>query len=318
MNGGEPARATGWLHALRFHWIGAILRGPVRSLPGRIILAVFGAALVTSLVVSWLSTRSLDSFLRQEMDERFPAILRGTSERLSLWYAQRELDLETFARSETVLAGLAPGPGRRVPGDPRQALRQYLGYVLERFTQYEALFVLAPDGSLLLHVGRAFELPAELRARLAAVADSRVEDLAAGGRRFQVASAAVRAGGKRQGPSLHALLREAALAEVLASEELGASAGLYLVEREGAVRASSPGAPPVERLTRPLPARGEAPVMLDHLDEGGTRVVGSAMSFPRFGWSLVVEQPYDEAFAPVVPRRASSRRSTSPSCSPSV
>jgi len=41
-------------------------------------------------------------------------------------------------------------------------------------------------------------------------------------------------------------------------------------------------------------------VVEDYSDESGSHVVGSAVAFTRFGWTLVVEQAYDEAFAPVV------------------
>ena len=42
------------------------------------------------------------------------------------------------------------------------------------------------------------------------------------------------------------------------------------------------------------------PVVTDYENEAGDRVVGSAVHYPRFGWTVVVEEPYAEAFAPVV------------------
>ena len=111
----------------------AVLRAPMRSLPSRIILSVFGAALVTSLAVALVSTSSIESFLRRKIDQKFPATLSSASERLDLWYAQRRLDIETFARSTTVIENaahmnLAEGALKR--GRATETLGQYLDYVL--------------------------------------------------------------------------------------------------------------------------------------------------------------------------------------------
>ena len=93
---------------------GRLLRRPFASLPSRIITSVFAAALFTSLAVTWISTQSTESFLRDKIDEKFPAILRSASERLDLWYSQREIDIQTFASSATAVENvgrLARGSG---------------------------------------------------------------------------------------------------------------------------------------------------------------------------------------------------------------
>jgi diguanylate cyclase (GGDEF)-like protein len=301
MSGAERATTAERLRALRPQRIGALLRRPFRSLPSRIIVSVFAAALVTSLAVTWTSTNSIESFLRAKMDQRFPAILRSTSERLGLWYSQRELDLETFARSDTLVEGLAALREGHAPASVRDGLSKYLTYVLENFPQYETLFVLAPDGEVLMRVGQDLELPEAQRRRLAAVTRSRIDGLRElGERRFQVASAPVKAGRYGLVASLHALVRIEALEEALHSDDLGRAAGVYVVGADGEVLLRSPGAPSLARHERPLPSPDALPSMEEYTHEDGSLVVGSAVRFPRFGWTIVVEQAYREAFAPIV------------------
>jgi diguanylate cyclase (GGDEF)-like protein len=293
---------TGRLELFRLDWIVSLLRRPFASLPSRIVIAVFATALVTSLVVTWISTRSIASFLSVGIDQKFPTLLRGTSATLDHWYAQRELDMETFARSTTVVDGLAKlGRGSRGAARAREELTKYLSYVLESFPQYQALFVLDEAGQTLLTVGVDFEPSPRLLQRLGAVSGSRVGDLTTeAGRRIQVASTRVRDGQGRSLASLHALLRLRTVEEALRTDELGSAGGIYVVGRGGEVLLRSPGA--VDRGSRAvsLPADDAFPVVDEHTHRDGTRVVTSSLRFDRFGWSIVVEEPYHQAFAPVV------------------
>ena len=43
----------------------------------------------------------------------------------------------------------------------------------------------------------------------------------------------------------------------------------------------------------------EPGAVLDYIASDSLRVVGSALSFPRLHWTLVVEEDYDVAFAPI-------------------
>jgi len=290
------------LRALHQRWIGSALRRPFASLPSRIILSVFAAALVTSLVVAWISTRSIESFLRAKIDEKFPIILQNTSERLDLWYSQRELDLGTFAGSATVVENVKRLLGQSRAASPaRVELVKYLSYVLERFPQYETLFLLDAEGVSLLRVGEAFELPEVYLRRLAEVTSARVGDIQElNGHRVQLASAPIQDFQGRPLASLHAVIRLGAVEQVLRSPDLGSSAGAYVVGRDGQVLLWLPGSTTRERHLRPLPAANTPPVVMDYHDEDGSHVVGSAVAFGRFGWTIVVEEAYDEAFAPVV------------------
>lgn len=281
----------------------AAVRAPLSSLPSRIILSVFGAALATSLTVALVSTSSIESFLRSEIDQTFPALLRSANERLDLWYAQRRLDIETFARSATVIENatrLGPGSSARTRERALAELQQYLAYVLERFPQFEAIFVLDEKGNELLRVGVETDIPDGLRAGFAGVTSSLVGGIhAVPGGYVQVASSPIVDPHQHRQGSLHAQVRADAVPSVLQDDEFVGSTSVYIVDRDGRTLFQSPGSKPSAGYARPLPELGVAPVVADYRT-ANAHVVGSAVRFARFGWTVVVEQDYAEAFAPEV------------------
>src|SRR5262249_54827067 len=64
--------------------------------------------------------------------------------------------------------------------------------------------------------------------------------------------------------------------------------------------AHSPSAPARLTFERSLPALQATPVVEDYVTPDGAHVVGCALRFERFDWTLAVEQDYDVAFAPAV------------------
>jgi diguanylate cyclase (GGDEF)-like protein len=281
----------------------AAARRPLQSLPSRIVLSVFGAALATSLTVALVSTSSIEAFLRAEIDQKFPAVLRSASERLDLWYAQRRLDIETFARSATVIdnaSRLGPESSPAARARALGELEQYLEYVLERFPQFEALFLLDDEGHEVLRVGLDTPIPEGLRAELAGVVGSVVGGVhALPGGRIQVASAPIVDARQTRRASLHAQVRMESVLPVLHDDEFSASTAVYVVDRSGKTLFQSPGSEPRAAYDRRLPEMGDEPAVDDYRN-AGAHVVGSAVRFARFGWTMVVEEDYAEAFAPEV------------------
>jgi diguanylate cyclase (GGDEF)-like protein len=266
------------------------------SLPTRIVVAVFSAALVTGIAVTAISIGSTQRFLREKIDERFPELLRSTAHELDQWYAQREVDIATFASSETLAAGLRAGASARAEAEARH----YLAYVQRGFPQYQRLFVLGPRAAVRMSVGSNLALPAPLLNQLAGVDEVRVSPVIGSlEHRLQLISAPITSGGKRVA-TLHAVLEVESLETQLSARDLDESTGLYVIGPGSTVLAHSPNAP--ERLTfeRTLPALRAAPVVEDYRTPEGTHVVGSALRFERFDWTLAVEQEYGIAFAPVV------------------
>ena len=276
----------------------SLLRSPFESLPARIISSVYAAALVTSVLVTGITTKSTEAFLRGEIEERFPALLAQTLQRLDTWYAQRQVDIGTFAASETVIESLRSSP-ESAEAAAREA-QMYLAYVQESFPQYRSLFVLDPAGKERVSSGAKPALSDAQRERLARLREPRVSPVhGMGDARHQVISAPVTHDGRFIG-TFHALPVMDSLDALLRTEDFEETTRVYVVGSDHRVLARSPGAPERSTYARALPAFGSALVVEDYAEADGEHLVGAAVLFPRFDWVLVVEESYDAAFRPVV------------------
>jgi diguanylate cyclase (GGDEF)-like protein len=278
------------------------VRSRFRSLAARVSFFVFAATLISALAVAWTSAQALRAFLRSKVEQKIPAAVEQIRDRLDLWYAQRTLDVQVFARSAIVVDALTAiaRTGTGAPKD-RAELERYLTYVLEGLPQYSAIFVLDSEGRTLLGVGAVPPFGPELLRHLASVDELEVSDVIAEReeRPIQVFTSAVRGRDGRRLLTLHAVLPLGELEEQLAG---GAPAGpgrtLVFDKRGGLVAASRPADKPAHAMNRALVDAGAGAVR-DYIASDGLRVVGSALPFPRLGWTLVVEEDYDVAFAPI-------------------
>ena len=279
------------------------MNNPLRSLAGRITLLVFLATLISSLMVSWISLQSLDGFLRKKIDQRFPLVAHRVVNELDQWYELRERELEVFADSTI----LAESVTRLLGGDAaaervREEAEQYLRYVLDGFPHLERLVLVSLEGERLLEVGPGDALPARLLARKQARTSQTWigEARPLADRMVQIASVPITDGTGRVAARLFATIEVSSLETILQSDELGASARLYLVDRQGRFLNPPEGIDP-ERLYEGDGARTDVTSPVAYYDGPfGQRVVGTQIAFPRFRWTLVIEQPYDDAFAPIV------------------
>ncbi|HEX5068506.1 MAG TPA: diguanylate cyclase [Myxococcota bacterium] len=269
-----------------------LARRPFASLPSRIITLVFSAALVTSAAVTWTATSATEHFLRRQISQRFPAALERVSERVQLWYEQRERDLDTFSRSETVAGAL--DPAERARGEARR----YLVYVREGFPQYHALFVLDAAGEPVVWVGQPVTIPPTLRASLARIDGTHTGGVhKVDGELVQFVSTPLSRPGGRTG-TLHAMVGVDALGRLLAGDEIPRGGRILVVTGDGQVVAQAGGAENAAASVPQLQASERG--VQEYADAAGMRWVGSVLRFERFDWSLVVEEPYELAFAPVV------------------
>ena len=282
------------------------MNNPLRSLAGRIILLVFMATVVIALMVSWISVQSLDGFLREKVNQRFHLVARRISDELDHWYTLRTRELEVFADS-TILSESAARLEAHGPGGARarDEAEQYLRYVLDSFPQFERLVIAKTSGESLIDVGEGQVLPAALLASSTpATQTSSINDVKRVGDKFlQVASAPIRDQKGRTIGRLYALIDIDHLLPTLQSHELGQTANVFLVDRDMRFLNPPDGLDPNIRYSMPESgADGDDPFLSGavHYDNvQKIHVVGSQIDFPRFGWTLVLEQPYDEAFAPV-------------------
>ncbi len=283
------------------------MNNPLRSLAGRIILLVFAATVVSALSVSWISVQSLDGFLRLKVDQRFPQVASRISRELDQWYALRTRELEVFAGSKILSESLSSlgRPGRR-GARARNEVDQYLRYVLDSFPQFERLVLATPEGQSLLEVGDGEPLPAVLLASLVPAMDTSVISRARpiGGRLVQIASVPMKDAEDRSLGRLFAMIDLAELTSTLESRELGKTARVFIIDDQNILLNPPDGLDAVARFS----VDGEVGRSADPFVLGvmhyenveGIRVVGTQVAFPRFDWTLVLEQPYDDAFAPVL------------------
>ncbi|MFQ5418327.1 MAG: diguanylate cyclase, partial [Myxococcota bacterium] len=165
------------------------------------------------------------------------------------------------------------------------------------YSQYTALFALDPSGEILIWVGAEHALLPEFRKELAAITQPTVSPAHGEGRAFvQVAATPVEGPGRL---SLHALIELSAVEALLTGADVSTSGTVFVADRGGRIlMGAAPGS--TGRYSRPAPSPDATAVVTDYTRSDGEHVIGSARRFGRFGWTIAIERPYDEAFAPVV------------------
>jgi diguanylate cyclase (GGDEF)-like protein len=282
------------------------MNNPFRSLAGRIILLVFLATVVSALTVSLISVQSLDGFLREKVNQQFPKIADQISNDLDQWYTVRERELEVFAGS-TILSESAIGLDRngRAGERARDEADQYLRYVLDNFPHFERLVLATPNGEALIDVGDGQTLPKEmLLATKPATDTSSISDVTRMGDHLcQIVSVPIFDSTGRPIGRLYASIDLDVLVRTLQSHDLGKSTNVFLVDREMRFLNVPDGLDPDLRFAvsaAGLNSRGPfVSEVTQYYNAENIHVVGTQKAFPRFGWTLVLEQPYGEAFAPV-------------------
>jgi diguanylate cyclase (GGDEF)-like protein len=261
---------------------------------------VFAAVLLTSLVITSISIHSIGTFLRGEIDRRFPDLLESASARLDFWYQQRQGDVTAFARSHVLLEGLSSR------GDmTRQDVSWYLSFVLDRFPQYSALLLLDGNGEELLTAGEAPALDSSLHASLAGVDRTGVSPLRyVEGRRVQLVSAPVENHLGDRVATLHALLHLETLEPLLSQPGGARRTTLRLVDHTGRALGDGSGLS-LDGVPLGAVEQGVAPEIIITENASGERIAVSAVSIPHLGWTLVAVEEYDATLAPI---RASLRR----------
>ena len=292
------------------------MTNPLRSLAARITLLVFVATVLSSLTVSWISMQSLDGFLRQKVDQRFPQVASRISNELDQWYTLRTREIEVFA-SSAILTESAPRleeKGRR--GDrARKEAEQYLRYVLESFPQFARLAIATPEGIPLVEVGKhPKEGPDEndlgdieplpdgfFADKVGSPEHTRIsETYRFQDRLVQIASVPMRDANSRTMARLFAMLDFDGITPILRSAELGDSTKIYLVDRDGTFLNPPSGVDPDVAYQGDGAERDHASAVAYYQNPLGQQVIGTSKPFPRFEWTVVIEQLHEEAFAPIV------------------
>ena len=248
---------------------------PLSSLATKIILFVFLSTFATALVVSWVSIQSTQASLRGVVDRLYPVALEHAERSAGAWLAEAESALEALAADPRVIRA--------------STAEAALARALEDSQHWSALARLSEDGRVIASVGDMRD-----------ARDALGSDLVAGALRLQDGrlTPALRMPVPGRGALLGLLDRET-LEGRLASHVPDSHALLALVDREGRVLAS------VGAFSEPdarvgLPHREPGNHGTSEYTSGDRPVIGAARAIGAQGWQLVVEAPFEDAFAPVL------------------
>ena len=277
---------------------------PFRSLPARISLFVFGATLLTSLIVTGISVRSIDTFLRGKLELKFPEIAQEASRLVDEWYGQQILNLGVLAASDVLennVRRLMPGANGKTGSTASHDVTEYLQYVRDRFPHFDSLFILQPDGETLVWVGSEYALTRETTDKLLKSVEKPMPVLSlVEGQFVQIVSARIDDRAGEMIGLLNAVMPLEAVAEPLRTQRLGDTGEIYLVNAAQIFVAAGRSHERTNILKRVLPSLRRLETVVDYTNDAGVRVVGYATPISEYGLTLVVEENYDEAFAPLL------------------
>ncbi len=271
---------------------------------------ILAFALVVTLIptglTAWISYTQNRKALEEKISQELLSSSAQTAREMDVWVKERLYDLRVFASSYEVSENLARGAG----ASPTQArLSDYLNSVRERFSDYEELLVLDPQGRMVASSDkqpRPLRLPSdwsrELSSTNALVGGASWDKSLAKGI-LLVAVPVQRADGRMVG-ALAARLNLRGAREGLQTFAPGTSGQTYLMASGGNVIVSSrmSSAELMQVTLRPslfkrLTANEGA--VLTYESVSGEEVLGSLKRVPRVGWAVLAEIPADVAYQQV-------------------
>ncbi|MGH7538642.1 MAG: diguanylate cyclase [Gemmatimonadales bacterium] len=272
------------------------------SIRNRILFFAVLATLIPSLSTAWLSYTQNQRSLNEKITEELQSASTQSARELDLWLKGRFYELRVFASSYEVSENLERQPRGGGRGPTLRRLNDYLASVRERFTDYEELMVVDPQGRVVATSARQprpVQLPADW------ITDVRADNQVLGdpyhdestGKNVLVAAVSIHVPSGRFLGALAAKLTLESVDQILGQFSSSDSGRVYLVTTDGALvigRAARSGA----RLTTATMQRlseldGQA---ASYRDYEGQRVVGSLRRVPPLRWAVVAEIPASAAF----------------------
>ena len=249
---------------------------PLSSLATKIILFVFASTLTTALVVSWISLRSTHESLRDTIARFYPISLEQTAERVASWVLEAQTEVDGLAA-----AASRPEPAAHAELDRiAAASRRLAGWVrvdAAGHVQAGAGMTPAapPDCSPAGTVPRTCSIP-----------------LAAGRALPGLATSAP------GGATLIGVLDPDELAIQLAASLPEPESAALLLDARDRVLAHTEDADSALRVGRPSAHAPRSPHIAEY-EQGGRRVIGIRRDLAG-EWRVLVETPFEAAFAPVL------------------
>ena len=272
----------------------------------KILAFALAVTVIPTGLTAWISYTQNRTALEEKISQELLSASAQTAREMDVWLKERLYDLRVFASSYEVSENLARGTA----GSPRQGrLNDYLNSVRERFSDYEELVVLDPQGRMVASSAskpRAFRLPDNWKTELSAtnaVVGEAFWDQSLGMGILLVAVPVQRADGRLLG-ALAARLNLRGAKDGLLAFAPGKYGQVYLIGSGGNLIVNSlttsaelmrlslkPGI--LERLIKREGA------VLTYESVSGVEVLGSLKQVPRIGWAVLAEVPVETAYQQV-------------------
>jgi diguanylate cyclase (GGDEF)-like protein len=273
----------------------------------KILAFALVVTLIPSGLTAWISYTQNRRALEDKISQELLSSSAQTAREMDVWLKERLYDLRVFASSYEVSENLARGVGASTTQGGR--LSDYLNSVRERFSDYEELLVLDPQGRMVASSEkelRPIRLPGdwsrELASTNALVADASWDESLDKGI-LLVAVPVQRADGRIIG-ALAARLNLRGAREGLKTFAPGTSGQAYLMAAGGNMIVSSrtSSAELMQVTLRPTLLKrltAHEGAVLTYESISGGEVLGSLKRVPRIGWAVLAEIPVDAAYQQV-------------------
>lgn len=256
------------------------------------------ATLIPALATSWISYRQNSRAIEAKLNEQLAGSSTQAAREVGLWLKERLYDLRVFAASYEVTENV-----ERV-GDASRRLPDYLTSVNDRFRDYDALMVVAPDLRTVASSGTTTgtlhftgDWLKQAREGDPVLGVPQRED-SSGAVSMEVAVPIVGATGKFVGV-LAARLNFKGIAQPLRQLVAGGGGRLVIVQPDGSAIATigRPLSAMPEATLLQLTQTGSASVAYDAPD--GVAVLAMMADVPRTGWKAIAEIPATTAYAEI-------------------
>ncbi len=275
------------------------------SIRSQMVLFGIIATLIPSFTTAWISYVQNKRSLTEKITGELQSVSAQTAREMDLWVKERLYELRVFASSYEVSENV--DRMSRAGADRAAArLNDYLHSVRDRFTDYQELRVLRPEGAVVATTART-AAPVHLAANWATVirrdnavmGDAYWDSTLATG--VVVFAVPIYQTGRRFVGALTAKVDLAAVHHLLRRFASGATARVYLITTDGGGLVGSE-AQPVELMQHRLDAaivarllaREGSPIEFAGFDR--EPVVATAKRVPQLDWAVLVQVPAAEAF----------------------
>ncbi len=281
----------------------------------KILVFALIATLIPSLTMGWLSYVQNSRVMTEKVSEELRVASSQASRELDIWIKQRLYELRVFSSSYEVSENLQKSRGGRVNPDALQRLNAYLKSVSEKFSDYEELLVINPEGHIVASSAagaEAINLPANwmllARAGDAIVGNAYWDD--ASGQAFVRIAVPIKSADDQLLGLLATTLNFAAVEEIMRKLTPRETLKMYLVDTDGRVITTSQGAMPAlkqarlpDTVTRQLIGESQAeatPAVIEYRNLSRQEVLGSiAPSFQK-EWGILTEIREADAYEQII------------------